>query len=452
MRVNHEKYSKYINSLDVLLKNEQLYSPILLNNETIVFHFVNNNEICLVISLNHNNPLVYIVNKKGFYSSFENAPFLKFKKQISNTSINNISLKSDDYIVTITLQKEEEFIDKTLILYIELFPKKPNIFLTNSENKIINSFYTDSKRKLDEGQEYIFPEPIKYLDNQNTSLPDFENHYLNEIEIRKKEKYAAFNNYINTKIKALNRKIDNINKDVEKATNNLSFKDIADTILSQNIDLKVRKQSLVIDNNKVDLDPKNTILENVTNMYKKSKKAKETIALSNKNIENAKNEINAYNDLLSRFDPNDEYKADKIMQEIGMIKKKKEIKQTVFNTPYKINYNGTIIYFGKSASQNDCLSFVMKLDREFTWLHIKDKSGSHIVICNKKPTEKELLLAAEISLLCSRAVSGEVIYTKKKNVRRGHSLGEAILKNYSVIRINNISKETKELYSSIVLK
>ena len=134
------------------------------------------------------------------------------------------------------------------------------------------------------------------------------------------------------------------------------------------------------------------------------------------------------------------------MNEIGMIKKKKEVKETPFNRPYKINYNGTIIYFGRNASQNDYLSFVMKLDREFTWLHIKDKSGAHLVICNKNPTEKELLLACELSLLCSRAVSGEIVYTKKKNVRRGHTLGEAILKNHSVIRLNSVSKETKDIF------
>jgi len=34
----------------------------------------------------------------------------------------------------------------------------------------------------------------------------------------------------------------------------------------------------------------------------------------------------------------------------------------------------------------------------------------------------------------------------KKNVRRGHVLGEAILKNYKTIKLNNVSKETKEAF------
>ena len=120
------------------------------------------------------------------------------------------------------------------------------------------------------------------------------------------------------------------------------------------------------------------------------------------------------------------------------------------NRPWKINLNGTIIYFGRNASQNDFLSFVMKLDREFTWMHIKDKSGAHLVIANKKPTENELLTTAEIALLCSRCTAGEVSYTKKKNVRRGHVLGEAIIKNHSNIKLNNVRKETLTLFESAV--
>ena len=39
----------------------------------------------------------------------------------------------------------------------------------------------------------------------------------------------------------------------------------------------------------------------------------------------------------------------------------------------------------------------------------------------------------------------EISYTKKKNVRRGHVLGEAIIKNYSTIKVNSIRKENRDL-------
>ena len=90
----------------------------------------------------------------------------------------------------------------------------------------------------------------------------------------------------------------------------------------------------------------------------------------------------------------------------------------------------------------------MKQDRQFTWVHIKDRSGSHIVIASLKPTEDQLLFASELALYLSKQKAGEVQYTRKKNIRRGHSLGEAIVKNYSTIKINNIRERSLELFET----
>ena len=90
----------------------------------------------------------------------------------------------------------------------------------------------------------------------------------------------------------------------------------------------------------------------------------------------------------------------------------------------------------------------MKQDRQFTWMHIKDKSGSHIVIATLKPTDDQLLFGAELSLYLSKEKTGEVQYTRKKNIRRGHSLGEAIVKNYSTIKINNIRERSINLFET----
>jgi len=192
------------------------------------------------------------------------------------------------------------------------------------------------------------------------------------------------------------------------------------------------------------------LLENANYFYHKTKKAKETISRSQINIENAKKEEQEYEEILAEFNQGNEKQKDDIVQTYFNFKKKKEVKKTNQNRPWKVNLNGTIVYFGRNASQNDYLSFVMKIDREFTWLHIKDKSGAHLVIANKKPTENELLTACELALLCSRCTSGEITYTKKKNVRRGHVLGEALVKNYSNVKLNNIRKETSNILEKAV--
>lgn len=450
MRINHKTYQDYIQKVNKQTQKQNVYAPILLNNETFVFNFSNFNE-SLVISLNNKIPLVFLYKDNNFYSSFENKNFLKIKKEIGKSIINKIELKNDDNILIINLSSNIDIIERNLILYIELFPNKPNLILCKSDNEIICSYFSDDSRNLNDGSIYNFPITFDTLKGDiNVDGELFNEIYKNEIAIRNKQKYLDFNRFISNKIKSNKRKIINIEDDVKKAKENLLLSEIANEILCLQIPLKNHVDQINVFDKEINLDKNKTILENIELMFKKAKKAKETIALSNKNIENAKEEIFYYEDILERFNESSEYQKDKIVQEIGQIKKKKEIKETPFNKPYKINYNGTIIYFGKNASQNDYLSFVMKLDREFTWLHIKDISGSHIVICNKNPTEKELIIASEIALINSKMTSGQIIYTKKKNVRRGHFLGEAILKNYNVIKINNISIDTKKLLEKAV--
>ena len=72
------------------------------------------------------------------------------------------------------------------------------------------------------------------------------------------------------------------------------------------------------------------------------------------------------------------------------------------------------------------------------------------MIANKKPTNKEIQLASELACILSKVNDGTISITKKKNVRRGKVLGEAILKNYSSIKINRISEESKEIYLTAV--
>lgn len=448
MRVSHESYIKYIDQINSYLKDEEIFAPVLLNYETLLFPIVKDSRKSLVVSLNHKTPLIYLVEDDRFHSSFEDNFYLKLKKILGRVQVNSISLSKKDNIVTLKVASINEFEDSTNYnIFIELIPTKPNIIICDENNQILEVCYKDKIRNFSQRETYTLPvqksEPKGEIEINEEFI---KNHYLNELENRRQEKYKNFLNFINGKIKLINRKIKAIDNDVKLANESLKFADFADEILCLGLNLKDHLESVEISSGTIVLDKSKTVLENVNSFYKRSKKAKETISRSDLNIKNAKDEIAQYEEILNNFNNASEKEADKLMDEIGMTKKKKEVKETAFNRPYKLNYNGTIIYFGRNANQNDYLSFVMKLNREFIWLHIKDKSGAHLVIANPKPTEKELIFAAEISLICSHATSGEVIYAIKKNVRRGHVLGEALLKNYSVIKLNNVSKETKEAF------
>ncbi len=449
MRINRQSYQNYINKINKKYKGEILFPPVLLNEETLVFPFRDLKDEQLVVSIDGKSPLLYVINSDNFYSSFENKSLDKFKKILGVSKINNISLNENDNIVKINLTLiEKEFDEDNVVsLIVELIPLKANAYITK-DGEVIEAFYKSKIKSLNNGDKYILPIQEK-LTTSGIEINNkvIKNHYENELKIRNKEKYRDFRHYLVNKIKTANKKKEAIYDDVNKAQENLKLKDLADSLFTYNLNLKSHQKEINVDGKKIDLDERKTILENIESFYKKHRKARETLLRSEENLTHANKELEIYNELLERFNnANNEKECDKIILESGLNKKKKEVKETIFNRPYKLNLNGTIIYFGRNASQNDYLSFVKKLSREYTWLHIKNKSGAHIIICNNKPTENELITASEIALICSRSNAGEVIYTKKKNVRRGHTLGEAILKNYSSIKINNVREETKQLF------
>ena len=442
MNLNKKTYNEYIESSKEEVARKELYSPIALNKKTFLFP-IKNSDIKLVISLNHFNPLLYFVKNKEIYPSIELEFLTSLKDNIKGLIIDNISLLNDEIVFL-------SFKDSDIKLVVELFKYRSNIIIIKN-NKLIDLFYKPNDRlKIDE--KYEIPSNEDAF-NKTTYIDEeyLNKHFENELKIKEEEKYAFFINYLSNRIKRNERKIKNINNDLLKAKENLKYQDYADNIYCLNLDLKGHYKSIDINDEVILLDESKRLKDNIDSFYKISKKAKQTILLNESNIENAKKELSEYQSLLNRFkNANSEKEKEKIVLESNFIKKKQEIKETSFNHPYKINLNGTIIYFGKNANQNDYLTFVKKLDREFYFFHIKDHSGSHIVLANKKPTENELIFASELALYLSKVKSGNVIYSKKKNVRRGSRLGEVKFKNYSTIKINNIQNNIKEYVDKAV--
>ncbi len=428
-----EVMNSSLSNIKNIVTNKEIENVILVNKRTFIFLF-KDLEKRLVISLNHLDPNIYLLDKLDFYTSFESEFLNSLKNKIKGLVVS--SIHNDDLSPLIKIS----FQDSKITLLIKLLPYKNNLYLLDND-VVIDSFFKDDFLEKD-----IKPFTLKELNKE-----DIQKHFSNEISIREKEKYDYFLTFLKGRIKRVKRKIENINLDKNKALENLKYSDYANEMYCLNLDLKEHKKEIKINEEIIPLDESKRIIDNINNFFKISKKAKETIRLADSNIIRAEDELKEYESLLNKFNASkSEKEKEKIILESNFFKKKCEIKETPFNKPYKINFNGTIIYFGKTASQNDYLSFVKKLDREFYWLHIKNLSGSHIVIANKKPTNKEIQLASELACILSKVNDGTVSITKKKNVRRGKVLGEAILKNYSSIKINRISEESKEIYLTAV--
>ena len=449
MRISHSSYAKYLHSINEELINQNFNSALLFNSKTLVIPFMEKVKEVLIIDLNNKQPLFFKTKSDMFFSSFENKFIDKYRKLIGKAILLDVKLAKDDLFVTLTLESLETLDRYSLV--IQLIPNNPNLFLLDESGKLITHYFSSINKTYEIGKPFEIEKNSHFVEGEievNDKL--FGKLLDEEKDTRNKDKYGPFLKFLNNKIKAADKRIKAIENDVNIASKNLIFKEIADEILSTETNLKSHKDSVEFNGEIITLDSSKTMLENANHFYHKTKKAKETISRSKINIENAQKENQEYLEILAEFEQGNEKQKDDLVQTYFNFKKKKEVKKTNQNRPWKVNLNGTIIYFGRNASQNDFLSFVMKVDREFTWLHIKDKSGAHLVIANKKPTENELLTACELALLCSRCTSGEITYTKKKNVRRGHVLGEALVKNYSNIKLNNVRKETIDLLEKAV--
>jgi predicted ribosome quality control (RQC) complex YloA/Tae2 family protein len=107
---------------------------------------------------------------------------------------------------------------------------------------------------------------------------------------------------------------------------------------------------------------------------------------------------------------------------------------------------------GKGSKANDKLTFSIARGRDM-WLHIRDYSGSHVVVPlgkNEDIDQQTLIDAATLALNYSKAKSGqkgEVIYTRRKNIskRRGSPPGEVQVSVIKTVYIELDKKRITEL-------
>lgn len=448
MRFTHASIEKYLKENEHLFLGKAFFSPVALSKDTLLFFSTEKNRQFIALDLSTKNPCFYTHKTEKFFESL-NSVFASQLRAISNEfMIVYYEFKKDDFVLMLHMATSNNP-EEDLYFYFEIFPNHPNLIVTDIHNKVIASFYHSKKGEPENGSKYVLPKNEKLFDGEIVFDQDFAvKSFENSIQKRRLEKYQDFISNLQGKIKKCRTKIIHIEDDKKNAESQQNYQQIADNLLISGINLKQRLTSVQIDGKSIQLDGSKTVSENIQIFYKKVKKAKETIRLVETNLERAKNEIELYESILQQlYNAPNEKEADKIVASYSF-KKKREIAVTEFNKPWRINYQGVYFYFGKNSSQNDYLSFVMKQDRQFTWVHIKERSGSHIVIASIKPTDDQLLFACELALYLSNMKTGEVQYTRKKNIRRGHSLGEAIVKNYSSIKINNIREHSIEMFKT----
>ena len=111
-----------LNNIKNIVINKEIENVILVNKRTFIFLF-KDLEKRLVISLNHLDPNIYLLDKADFYTSFESEFLNTLRGKIKGLIISSIHNGDSSPLIKISFQ------DAKISLLIKLLPYKNNLYL-----------------------------------------------------------------------------------------------------------------------------------------------------------------------------------------------------------------------------------------------------------------------------------------------------------------------------------
>ena len=426
-----------INNISVINSHDFLCTLSMVKNEK------------LLISLNHQHPFLSLISVQEGLPTITGKLNELLRKILKEAYIVSIELINEDRLIHFKIQKANDLYEKvTTDVYLECIPQRANLVFVNDKGLIIAALHYSpitSNRPILNGLKYELPEHNPIKDSQDVpSLDEIKTqgikYFHSAIEIHKKEKFTPLYRYIKTRIKSLSKKRVVLANEIANAQDHLKDAEHANALLTLQYEPKYLNE--YIKENNIQLDKDKSLVENANLLFKKYKKNKRTIEMSNIELKKAKEESDYLEYLLatSQFMNDDELLSlcDELLPKKSQRKKSLPIK---YGT---LVVGDTKILYGKNASSNNELTFKVATKDDY-YLHIKDYHGAHVIIKSSNPSNEEKLLAAELCLILSNKQAGEVMIAPMKNVKKGQALGEAILLNYSTIVLNEVRQSTIDL-------
>ena len=205
----------------------------------------------------------------------------------------------------------------------------------------------------------------------------------------------------------------------------------------------------------IPLDLSKSISDNANIYFNKYNKLKRTIDSATELLKKNEFELTHINEIINSFEfINDEkdlflikkelneyfkYSDKKLDKSINTNKSKNNKNKLNYNIDHYKSSSGIDIYIGKNNLQNEYLTFTIASPND-TWLHVKNRTGSHVIIkksyedLDMKTIEEAASLAAYFSTM-KNETKVTVDYTLKKELKKvkGKPPGFVIYnKNYSI--------------------
>ena len=450
-KLNLKGVSLLVEELNNKILNNFITNVSVVNSSDILLSFSFYNKEKMIICLNHNNPFISLIDSS--YNSTTTLGNLNenLRKYLKGSYITEVKQINSDRVIEFSLTKTNEFYQKdNYYLILELIPTVNNlIILDEKKNILFSKHYTDltAARPILKGMPYTPVEANPMMKEQAFDMASFResvSHYLNEIDQKsKKEKALPLFNFLKQRSKSLNKKVGVLENEIEDAKKKLEYKEIGETLLTLMNDEENLSDYLPYIKESYDnqLSPK----ENANKYFEKYKKAKRTIENDIREIDIAKENIEEISHILDIFS----YYSDQEIEELykkylpKKIKSKRN-KEVDARLPYYVSVNGIKIGFGKNKEQNNFLTF-KKASKDDVYLHVSGNHGAHVIIFNNDPSEEVILTASEIALILSNLEAGDIYIADVKDVKKGSSLGEALINKYQTITLHSVREHTKQL-------
>ncbi|MCD8194836.1 MAG: NFACT RNA binding domain-containing protein [Coprobacillus sp.] len=448
MKLTNNLISQIAKILNETYSNSYIGNITLVSPNDFLFIFSKDRKKKLFISLYANNPALYLIEDDLTVSTIENKDNEWLRKYVKDGYVVSISQYNEDRIIDIKfIQTDEYFLKSTKHLLIELIPTATNMILVDEDGVIEQATrykQEDSPRPVVKGQKYIARKKNELTLTDEISFQEYNKNgieeYNNALLRRRKAKSSPVLSLLKSKLKTAEKTKSLMEEKINNQENIEDLMDFANLLLTyQNNEEELNR---LIKENEKNYDKNLNAVENANVLFKKYRKLKNEIKAFDHELVRVNDEIEEYKQEINIFPYLNEEEINDIALKFHFktsANRNKKERKALF---YYVNAKEGRICFGKNSKQNEYLTHKWA-NKEYVFVHIAGLSGSHVIICNDNPSEKQFEIASSIALLLSGQEDGSVHYTQVKNIKKGEKEGQVILRNYNEKRINKIDPSTK---------
>lgn len=371
--------------------------------------------------------------KKGGISEFHrtlliNATY-EFPKQekLNPFSLSLIELQKLNISSPKELCKTLEGVSMSLASYVFQQENYIQNFYNTLHQESTPSIFRTANQKLD--YSYIpLEEPVEHSYASISALLD-SFYFEMDQQAKIKQKTNDLASFVQKQIVKNQKKIEKLTKELQETDQAEEYKIKGELLLSYP-NLKAKESFVDIFNYytneliSISLDSRYDVITNSQKFFKKYQKAKTAKHYMQEQIEHAQNEIAYFEILRNQLKACNLHDALEIRQELEenryLLKASSSLKKKA--KPNFLTYlvEDTLIHVGKNNLQNEYITHKLAKPSEY-WFHVKDSSGSHVVVHTQDLTETLIRSAAMLAAYYSplkASSSVAVDYTQIKNIKK----------------------------------